>query len=269
MNFILKIQKGIILFSFMLLVSSQSWGQEASLNKMYQAVRDANQVSFKFRSFERMEKGMTEKVMNVSMTHRPLDVEINMLSPNKGTKVLYNANKRSAYATVYINLGIGSVPKDFFIHGSTIMADTHHPITATGFTPIVNLVKSASKKAKNEGRFNQVFFDRGNVSLDGRSVHKIEIKDDQYSFTQYTAKSGESVNAIASKMNISAYKIMKINPQLSKSYKSIEGQNIKIPTSYAKYTCLYIDTQTNLPYMAEVHDEKGLFEKYYFLDVKL
>lgn len=263
----------MLLLPALLFGMATSHAQEAKLNEMYQAVRNANQVSFQFRSFERMDEGnrsvMKEKNLNVDMTHRPLKVEINMISPNKGTKVNYDATNKPAYAKVYINLGIGSVPKDFFIHGSTIMADTHHPITSTGFTPIVNLVRGAETKSKKEERFSQVFHDRGRTTLDGRSCYKIELQDDQYGFESYTAQKGESVNAIAQKKNLSAYKIMKLNPGVSKSYKSIEGQTIKVPTSYAKYVGLYIDVATNLPYMAEVHDDKGLFEKYYFMDVKL
>ena len=125
-------------------------------------------------------------------------------------KVVYDAKNKPAYAKVYINLGIGSVPKDFYIHGSTIMADTHHPVTSTGFQPIVNLMRAAQVKSKKEGRYDKVFSDRGIVSYDGRKCHKIEINDDQYAFVEYTAKEGERVIEIEAAHNISAYKIMKL-----------------------------------------------------------
>ncbi len=264
--------KAIFLFFCLFGFPSLAQAQEAALDRMYSAVRQTHKVSFKFRSFERMDKGssssLSEKLLNVDMTTRPLKIEINMIEPNKGTRVLYDETKKSSYVTVYIDLKLATVPKDFYIHGNTIMANTHHPITATGFVPIVNLMKAAEEKARKEGRYEKVFADKGITNFDGRSCRKIEVFDEGYGFTSYTAKKGETVLSIAAKQNLSAYKIMQLNPDLSKTYDDIGGKTIKVPNSYAKYVLLYIDTQTQLPYMTEVHDDKGLFEKYYFLNVK-
>ncbi|MCC6516216.1 MAG: DUF1571 domain-containing protein, partial [Chitinophagales bacterium] len=47
------------------------------------------------------------------------------------------------------------------------------------------------------------------------------------------------------------------------------GQKLKIPSSYAKKTTLYIDKSNLLPIYHKMEDEKGIYEIYEFKDLKL
>ena len=68
---------------------------------------------------------------------------------------------------------------------------------------------------------------------------------------------------------MSEYKILELNPEV-KNYEDIdEGDQIKITTSYAKETFLYVCVKTYIPVAIEVMDEKGLYEKYSFHEIQL
>lgn len=46
------------------------------------------------------------------------------------------------------------------------------------------------------------------------------------------------------------------------------GQKITIPSHYASEIVLQIDAQTYLPYSVHIYDTKGLFQEYYYLNLK-
>jgi outer membrane lipoprotein-sorting protein len=45
------------------------------------------------------------------------------------------------------------------------------------------------------------------------------------------------------------------------------GKTLKVPSSYAKKSVLYIQKDTKIPVYQEMSDDKGLFEKYEYRDV--
>ena len=75
-----------------------------------------------------------------------------------------------------------------------------------------------------------------------------------------------SVWAIGKKLAISEYKIKELN-DIGDEVKP--GQVIKIPSSYAKKTTLYIDKTNYLPIYHKMEDEKGIYEIYEFKSLKL
>ena len=48
-----------------------------------------------------------------------------------------------------------------------------------------------------------------------------------------------------------------------------KGTVIKIPNAFAKKVEIYIDKENNLPIYQIVHDEKGVFEKFEFKNLKI
>ena len=73
---------------------------------------------------------------------------------------------------------------------------------------------------------------------------------------------GEDLNAIAKKLNINEYSILMLNKNID-FYDDVEpGQEIMVPTSYAKRMTLLIDAEYMLPMVTRVYDDKGLYEQY-------
>ncbi|MEL6133389.1 MAG: DUF1571 domain-containing protein [Bacteroidota bacterium] len=236
---------------------------------MYTAVDQLGRVSFRFKSLERLENdALFVREMQVTMTQEPLNIELEMVKPNKGTRVVYDPSYRRTHAKVYVNLGLGSLPTDFAIYGSTLMNNAHHPLTASGFQPIVQICQAAEALARKENRYDEIFTDKGVVEYDGRQCQMIEVNDKRHTTRSYTAAPGETVNDIAAKFKVNEFKILQLNEGIEKFTQKVGGKKLTLPTSYAPYVLLYIETTSHLPYMVEVRDEKGLFERYYFYNVE-
>jgi hypothetical protein len=73
---------------------------------------------------------------------------------------------------------------------------------------------------------------------------------------------GEDLNSIARKLNISEYAILERNDEIDFYDDIIPGQEIKVPSSYAKKMILYIDKEYMLPLVIKVYDDRGIYEQY-------
>ena len=88
------------------------------------------------------------------------------------------------------------------------------------------------------------------------------MKNPDYHYLSYHVQLGEDLISIAKKLNISEYAIMELNEEVD-FYDDVDpGQELRIPSSYAKKMVLYIDQLYMLPLVIKVYDGKGLFEQY-------
>ena len=95
-----------------------------------------------------------------------------------------------------------------------------------------------------------------------RNCYKVVIDDPTYAYTTAVGQKGETVMALARRLMVSEYHIMDLNPSSRSLDDDVSGKTIKVPTSYAKKTILYIDKETNFPLYQEMSDERGVYEKY-------
>ncbi|HOU46250.1 MAG TPA: LysM peptidoglycan-binding domain-containing protein, partial [Chitinophagales bacterium] len=122
----------------------------------------------------------------------------------------------------------------------------------------------AQRKGQDIASFVKIL---GSVNYDGKDCWKIEIDDPEYKIIDYTVQPNEkSVWDIGRNRAISEYKIKELN-DIGDDVKA--GQKIKIPSSYAKRTTLYIDKSNYLPIYHKMEDEKGIYEIYEFKGLKL
>lgn len=149
---------------------------------------------------------------------------------------------------------------------SLLMKGVHNPVTRAGFGQIKKILEMsmAQRKGQNYADFVKLI---GIVNYDGRECYKIEINDPDFKIIPYTVSPKESsVWDIGNARAISEYKIKELN-DIGDEVKP--GQVLKIPSSYAKKTTLYIDKATYLPIYHKMEDEKGIYEIYEFKDLKL
>ncbi|HIA36421.1 MAG TPA: LysM peptidoglycan-binding domain-containing protein, partial [Flavobacteriales bacterium] len=85
----------------------------------------------------------------------------------------------------------------------------------------------------------------------------------------YTVKKGQTILDIAEERLINEYMIVSVNPGVDDYNDVSEGQKIKIPVVYVKKSILYIDKINYLPIKQVMYDDKGLFEEYEFLNLKV
>jgi LysM repeat protein len=89
-------------------------------------------------------------------------------------------------------------------------------------------------------------------------------------FVPYTVKNGETLYQIAHRMHVSEFLIRNYNESLQDWDSQVgPGEKIFVPNYYSKKTVLYIDKGNKHPIYQEMFDEKGMFEKYLFLDLSI
>lgn len=253
----------LFLVANVLLVQAQS--AETIINKAISSMSTPNSYAYTFKSEERFDGSFIKVGMNAKLLKSPHKIYLNNTAgPNKGKEILYvkGENGNKALINTFINVSLSPL-------NSMIRKGNHHTILEVGFGKVTQILKDAKARATREANFGDVFFLKGEVTLNGRACYKIEILDPTFTYVDYTIKKGESLYDIASKKNVCEQLIIEKNSSLSGFGSGSEGMVIKIPTSYAKRSVLYVDKGNYHVVFQEVYDDKGLFERYTFSNLKI
>lgn len=260
-------KKHILIALFFVTIFSATKAQDAKtiIGKAITAMNTTNSYEYEFTSVERINGEYITSIMQTKLMQSPHKVYLNNTGgKNKGKELLYvsgvNKNK------VLVNVAWGFSLDPF---SSLIRKGNHYTILDSGFKNVRSIIQSAKTRADNEGKFNEVFKYIGTVTFDGNTCYKIEINDPTYAYVNYTIKAGESLYAIAKKLKVCEQLIIENNSSLSGFDSAKEGLVIKVPSSYAKKSILYVNAQNSHVVYQEVSDEKGIFEKYSFKSLKI
>lgn len=239
------------------------------VNKMLATINAHKGVVYTMRSEERINgiKGLRGGLILTKINVSPKKLYLKMIEdPNKGTEMLYAEGEREGKALVNPGKFLPTLKLNPF--SNLLTKDQHHTILSSGFGIIAKIVDQGAKRADSQGKFDEVFKYVGDVTWNGRSCYKLVIEDPTYTYTTYTAQKGENMYKIALKFLIPEYTMVETSG-VKNFEEDLGGRTLKIPTSYSKKTVMYIDKENNLPIFQEVSDDKGIFERYSFFDVKL
>lgn len=253
----------LFLVANIFLIQAQS--AETIINKAIVSMSSTNSYSYSFKSEERFNGEFIKVGMDAKLLKSPHKIYLNNTAgPNKGKEILYvkGENNNKALINTFINVSLSPL-------SSLIRKGNHHTILQVGFGKVTQILKDAKSRAAREANFSDVFSLKGEVSLNGRTCYKIEISDPTFTYVDYTMKKGESLYSIASKKNVCEQLIIEKNSSLSGFGSGSEGMVIKIPSSYAKKSILYVDKENSHVVFQEVYDDKGLFERYTFSNLKV
>lgn len=260
-------RKTILLPLLFIFIGSTLVAQDARyvLNKLLEEVAKGRTYEYTMIQTERVDGKMYVNKLFTKLNVNPKKVFIdNIEGENKGVHVLYVDGERSNKALVSVLWGVTLSP-----FNSKMRKNQHHTLLDSGFGLLLSSLGEAQKRADKEKGFDQVFKLDGEVTYDGRKCYKMLLTDPTFTYVDYTIKNGESLYDIAIKKNICEQLIVEKNSSLKDFDSAKDGLTIKIPSSYAKKTILYIDKQNYHPIYQEMHDEKGMFEKYEFLGMKV
>lgn len=149
-------------------------------------------------------------------------------------------------------------------NGHKMRISHHHPIMHTGYQHLVSILEYLAEKYKDN--INDIIQKESTVRINKRVCYKIIYENPAFRYINYTVKKDEDLISIAAKRHINDYMILELNG-LEDYHAVKQGDAIIIPNDYAKKMILYLDTNTKLPYIIKVFDDKGLFEEYRFEDV--
>jgi len=82
----------------------------------------------------------------------------------------------------------------------------------------------------------------------------------------YKAVAGDTPARIADKFGCGEYRVMERNG-LDPGEAIPVGKTLQVPNGYGRRTIVCVDQKLMLPLVVEVHDDKGLFEKFEFSNI--
>lgn len=253
----------IFLFNTTVVVFGQETiTSEFVLNKLLKSTSSYKSLRYKLEINERKDGKISKQISTSSLTLRPFKVYIHQEYPKKGLEVLYvegwNDNK------AYINPnGFPWINISFDPRSQTLRENTHHTILESGFSYFNSIVSNL--RIKYYQKIDELITLEGEEIINGKICFKLILKNRNFKIIDYRGKPSETIETYAKHHFISDHMILELNPDFTDYSASIEGKTIKTPNDYASKMIVYVDKQTFFPILAQIYDQKGLYEEYNYL----
>lgn len=178
------------------------------------------------------------------------------LMTGKGHRLLYDPlqNKREA---LYISNGFPYTNLWLDIHGKLFRGLNHYTISNAGCEYIFGIIRNEYLKMPDK------FICRPILSK-GRKEIEIYAETDDFKFSEYVALPGENVLDISEKLKVMAYVLLEYNEHLTAYLDDCTGLTLQVPSHYGSKVKLVVDALHGMPTLIEVHDKKGLLERYVY-----
>lgn len=240
--------------------------ERSIIDKIYTSIANAKKVEYVMSSSERFNGKYINKNMFFKIHASPKKVY--MKDKDTGVELLYVAGWNDGKAYINPN-GFPWVNVSLDIFGARVRKDGHHTVLHAGFGYVTTLLKYVEKELTSRGmQLTDRVQVKGELTWNGLNCIRLILADPNFKYISHTCSQSESLYAFSERMNLSEYMIMEKNG-LGYGAKLSKGQVISIPTSFAKEVVLYVDKATYLPVVQMIYDEKGLFEKYEFRNLKV
>lgn len=257
--------RAIVIYLFFHLILPEMANAQSSkevLDNMLNSISQIKSLSYSTKITERIDGKIDTGINHVKVQFNPYKAyvkvttaELLYVQGENGNKALVKSN-----SVPYFNVSLDP-------YSPLLRKGQHHTIFELGFSYFGDIVKEAYKNSGNG--FENLFALKGSITWEGRDCHVVVIDYPEFKFVPYVVKPGEDLVKIANKLKVSDYMILERNPSV-KDYSSVKaGQSIMVPNAYGKKTIIYIDKQNHLPIVQIIYDDKGIFAKYEFMDVKV
>lgn len=218
------------------------------------------------KRIERVNGQMESGDVRVKVNAKPHKIYVYNLTPNEGTELLWKENWNDGRVFIHpnqfpwVNLSLSP-------DGGQMLKDQHHHLKTTGFVCIHRVLKRLV--AGHAHDFDQRVTYVGKEKWYGKLHDVIKITHADYKVVNYTVKPGDNLLKIDEQLTVPCYKLLELNPGCADYYDVTAGQTIKVPNEYAKEILLFIDPDTHLPVVQLIYDDRGLYEKYEYSEIKL
>ncbi len=209
---------------------------------------------------ERIDGSIKQAHSIMKLTYKPLRIYI---KNQKGVEVLWVAGQNGGDAWVY-PASFPYVTLSLDPNGKLMRGSQHHTALQAGFGTITDLLRTTNLRQDNS--FSRSFRYVGDTTLLGRTSLVLRSDYPQFRYVNFKAGKNETIASVAERFGCGEYRIIERN-NLSIGEKIPEGKVLQVPNAYGRRTIVCVDPKTYLPTMVQVNDDKGLFEKFEFLDV--
>jgi outer membrane lipoprotein-sorting protein len=258
----------LLLLSIFIKISGNLSAQSvrSTLDKMYIAIGSLQTMSYDMTSQERIGKRI--EIRNSKFKIQVSPKKLYMKNQDSGVELLYVAGWNNNKPFINPN-GFPYVNVSFDVNSPKVRNDGHHPITHAGFSYLYTQVKNTEKKlAANGQKLEDIITIAGDYTWNGKSCTKLIMDNPDFQFISYTCTQSESLLSLCERINVSEYLVMEKN-NLGYGANVSKGMVLKVPNAFAKKAELYIDKSSGIPIYQVVYDDKGVFEKYEFKNLKI
>jgi hypothetical protein len=238
----------------------------AIVTEMIHAMDNIITLSGRMRRTERMIDGVVHGEALFKFNRKPKKLYFYNIAPEVGAELLYvegwNNNKAYVHPNKFPWVNVSLSP-----HASNFAERQHHSILEAGFEFTNGILKKMIADYGDD--FDKHVTYKGKQKWYTQTVDVLEFENPDYGFVPYTVKQGENLIDIEHRLKIPAYKVLEINSGIDDKFDITAGQVIQIPNIYAKKFVVMVDTELHLPIVQLIFDDKGLFEKYEFSELKV
>lgn len=258
-----------IILIFMLVYLEAS-GQDVSgisiVHKMIERTSQIKTMTYQISKQERINGKIFNQVANVKLQIDPVRLYLKELAPNKGMEILYAQGVNNDKAIVNPNgfpwININLDPKD-----DLMRKNQHHTILESGFNYLVNVLEYTCLKYRTE--IETMIVNNGIINYEGKECYTLSMTNPYFKYLDYELSENESTSDIAKRRKISEHMVLELNKSIKNYGEKGKGQKIKIPSDYCPKILLVVDKEEFLPLKMEIYDDRGLYEKYEFSEVKV
>ncbi len=235
------------------------------LGKMHKAIHLHTDLRFTLFRAERINDKYIKGSFDGKLKTDPFKIYFKNNFPNEGVEILYKIGENSDRAWVNPN-SFPYFTMSFSPDNKLICAGGHHTFRMVGFSTFDRLL------FRYESMYKENFYEYiqyvGVVKWKDMICYKLTFKHPDYKIVKYKAKKGENLFRIASSRDLNIAKLKDLNTEINPRSELDVGKEILITNTYEKQIVFYIDSKSFLPVYQEIYDEKGLYEKYAYSNLK-
>jgi hypothetical protein len=144
----------------------------------------------------------------------------------------------------------------------------HHSIFSAGFGYMLKIVLQAKQTALEQNAFDSFFSLDSKIIFNGEKCSVLKVTYKNQKTSTYKTLCGDNVNAVATRLMLSEYEIMRLN-NLKDIADDIGNRTIIIPGAFAKQAVFYVSEKTFLPLYESSFNANGEFERYEFSNIQI
>ncbi len=236
------------------------------LDKMYIAIGSMNTMTYDMTSYERI--GNRTETRNSKFKIQVSPKKLYMKNQESGVELLYVSGWNNSKLYVNPN-GFPYVNLNLDVNNARVRNNGHHPVTHAGFSYLYVQIKNTEKKLALSGqKLEDMIKIGGDFTWNGKNCIKLILDNPDFQFISHTCTQTESLLSLCERINVSEYLVMEKN-NLGFGANVSKGMVLKVPNAFAKKAELYIDKSSGLPIYQVVYDDKGVYEKYEFKNLKV
>lgn len=235
---------------------------EQLMTRLTSSITNLKTLRCNVRAQERLSNGKYQPARTtMKMTLHPQRVYLK--NNIKGVEVLWVEGQNDGDAWVYPN-SFPYVTLSLDPNGTIMRRNQHHSILDAGFGTIASLIHGSSQRRDHS--FEHSFRYVGDSTVAGRPCYVLRSEYPQFRYVSYTSVAGDTPARIAEKFGCGEYRVMERNG-ISPGSAIPVGKMLQVPNGYGRRTLVCVDQKLMLPVLVRVHDEKGLFEQFEFINI--